>query len=185
MWALARMASRPSTPTATLSQGFLGGDGRELWVYSCRTTAGAALLIGILARNPVCLGLCRLPGLQAIGRISYGGYVLHVPVLMVFAHWPIGRASDRTAHRHPEPYLLVSLGLILLRWLQLGFRITASKSGSSGSVADNRGKCRRRLSKEQPQRWPDSRDSVSLPISGASAGWYHRVPLSGRHAGRA
>ncbi len=29
------------------------------------------------------------------------------------------------------------------------------------------------------------RNSVSPSISGASAGWYHSVPLSGRHAGRA
>lgn len=72
--------------------GILSGDGREIWVYFVPTTAGAALLIGILARNPVCLGLCRLPGLQAIGRISYGGYVLHVPVLMV-----LGPLADRAA----------------------------------------------------------------------------------------
>ena len=29
------------------------------------------------------------------------------------------------------------------------------------------------------------RDSISPPISGASAGWYRRVPLSGCHAGKA
>jgi peptidoglycan/LPS O-acetylase OafA/YrhL len=39
--------------------------------------------MGILAGERRCLTICRLPGLQAIGRVSYGGYLYHLPVLMI------------------------------------------------------------------------------------------------------
>jgi peptidoglycan/LPS O-acetylase OafA/YrhL len=63
--------------------GILFGQGREVMVYFVPTSIGAALLIGILAGDRRLLTLCRLPGLQGIGRISYGGYLFHIPVLIV------------------------------------------------------------------------------------------------------
>jgi peptidoglycan/LPS O-acetylase OafA/YrhL len=62
--------------------GILYGQGREVFVYLVPTGMSAVLLMGILSGERHCLRLCRLPGLQAIGRISYGGYLFHIPVLM-------------------------------------------------------------------------------------------------------
>jgi peptidoglycan/LPS O-acetylase OafA/YrhL len=63
--------------------GILYGQGREIWAYYVPTSLGVALLMAILVRRERLLRLCRFPGLQAIGRISYGGYLFHVPVLMI------------------------------------------------------------------------------------------------------
>jgi peptidoglycan/LPS O-acetylase OafA/YrhL len=63
--------------------GIIYGQGREIWAYFVPTLLGAAALMGILAGERRCLTICRLPGLQAIGRVSYGGYLYHLPVLMI------------------------------------------------------------------------------------------------------
>jgi peptidoglycan/LPS O-acetylase OafA/YrhL len=63
--------------------GNLYGQGREVSVYLIPTLAGAILILSILSRSAWCLRLCRLPGLQAFGRVSYGGYLFHIPILMV------------------------------------------------------------------------------------------------------
>jgi peptidoglycan/LPS O-acetylase OafA/YrhL len=63
--------------------GILYGQGREVFVYLVPTGISAVILMGILAGERHCLRLCRLPGLQAIGRVSYGGYLFHIPVLMI------------------------------------------------------------------------------------------------------
>jgi peptidoglycan/LPS O-acetylase OafA/YrhL len=63
--------------------GIACGQGREIWAYLVPDALAAAALIGILSGERHLLRLCRLPGLQAIGRISYGGYLYHLPVLMV------------------------------------------------------------------------------------------------------
>jgi peptidoglycan/LPS O-acetylase OafA/YrhL len=80
--------------------GIVYGQGREIWAYFVPTLLGAAALMGILAGERRCLAVCRLPGLQAIGRISYGGYLYHLPVLMIlgslvplFARPVLGPAS--------------------------------------------------------------------------------------------
>ncbi|HET6307565.1 MAG TPA: acyltransferase [Rhodopila sp.] len=63
--------------------GILYGQGRELTVYLLPDCLAATILIGILSGERRCLGLGRSANLQAIGRVSYGGYLFHVPVLMV------------------------------------------------------------------------------------------------------
>jgi peptidoglycan/LPS O-acetylase OafA/YrhL len=63
--------------------GIAYGQGREIWLYFVPDALAAAALIGILSGERHFLRLCRLPGLQAIGRISYGGYLYHLPVLMI------------------------------------------------------------------------------------------------------
>jgi peptidoglycan/LPS O-acetylase OafA/YrhL len=63
--------------------GIAYGEGREVSVYFIPVCIGVAALIGILSGTRLWLRLCRVPGLQAIGRISYGGYLFHIPVLML------------------------------------------------------------------------------------------------------
>lgn len=62
--------------------GILVGDGREVTVYLVPVSATVAALLAILAGRRWALAPCRLPGLQAMGRVSYGGYLFHLPVLM-------------------------------------------------------------------------------------------------------
>ncbi|WP_137125193.1 acyltransferase [Roseomonas sp. HF4] len=62
--------------------GILVGDGREVTVYLLPVSAAAAALLAILAGRRWALAPCRVPGLQAMGRVSYGGYLFHLPVLM-------------------------------------------------------------------------------------------------------
>lgn len=69
--------------TRNILSGIIFGQGREIWAYFVPVCVSGAILVGILAGDPRCLRVCRLPGLQAIGRISYGGYLFHVPVLMI------------------------------------------------------------------------------------------------------
>lgn len=84
--------------------GVLYGQGREIWVYYVPTSLSVALLMALLVGREWLLRLCRLPGLQAIGRISYGGYLFHVPVLMIIASLvpafdgPVTGASTYLAH---------------------------------------------------------------------------------------
>ena len=69
--------------TRNILSGVLFGQGRQILVYYVPTSLGIAMLMGIIVRNGALLRICNLPGLQAIGRISYGGYLYHVPVLMI------------------------------------------------------------------------------------------------------
>jgi peptidoglycan/LPS O-acetylase OafA/YrhL len=63
--------------------GILYGQGREVTVYLLPTCTGVTILIGILAGDPLCLSVCRSQTLQAIGRVSYAGYLFHIPILML------------------------------------------------------------------------------------------------------
>jgi peptidoglycan/LPS O-acetylase OafA/YrhL len=62
--------------------GILYGQGREITVYLTPTFVSAAVLTGILSGSKTCRRICGIRSLQAIGRISYGGYLFHLPVLM-------------------------------------------------------------------------------------------------------
>jgi len=62
--------------------GILYGQGREVTVYWIPVLAGVALVAGMLARRPLWLRLGCVPGAQAVGRISYAGYLFHVPAMM-------------------------------------------------------------------------------------------------------
>jgi peptidoglycan/LPS O-acetylase OafA/YrhL len=63
--------------------GILYGHGREITVYLLPVCTGVTILIGILSGERLCLLLCRSQSLQAIGRVSYAGYLYHIPVLML------------------------------------------------------------------------------------------------------
>lgn len=69
--------------TRNILSGILFGQGRQILIYYVPISISAALLIAILAGQRHCLALCRLPWLQEIGRISYGGYLFHLPVLII------------------------------------------------------------------------------------------------------
>jgi peptidoglycan/LPS O-acetylase OafA/YrhL len=70
--------------------GILYGQGREISVYWIPILAGITVISGVLSRRPVWLFFCRLPGIQSIGRVSYAGYLVHVPVIsVVIAALPI------------------------------------------------------------------------------------------------
>ncbi|WP_158927988.1 acyltransferase [Acidisphaera sp. S103] len=61
--------------------GILYGQGREITVYLLPTCIGVTILTGILSGERLCLLVCRSQSLQAIGRISYAGYLFHIPIL--------------------------------------------------------------------------------------------------------
>jgi peptidoglycan/LPS O-acetylase OafA/YrhL len=63
--------------------GILYGQAREITVYLLPTCIGVTILIGILSGERLCLLICRSQSLQAIGRVSYAGYLFHIPVLML------------------------------------------------------------------------------------------------------
>ena len=63
--------------------GVLFGQGRQIWVYYVPTSLSLALLMSILTKRKNLIKICQIRGLQAIGRISYGGYLYHIVVLMI------------------------------------------------------------------------------------------------------
>ena len=69
--------------------GTMWGQGRQIWVYSVVVALASALIALILACEGWLLDACRLTFLRPIGRMSYGAYVYHLPVL--YLHdliWP-------------------------------------------------------------------------------------------------
>jgi peptidoglycan/LPS O-acetylase OafA/YrhL len=77
--------------------GEIWGQGRQVWIFSVIAALASALIALILAGEGWLLNVCRLPLLRPIGRISYGAYVYHLPVLYVYGlYWPFtGTASSR------------------------------------------------------------------------------------------
>lgn len=79
--------------------GILWGEGRQIWLYSTVTGLAFGLIALILAGEPWVLAVCRLPLLRPIGRVSYGAYILHLPVLMLYEFvWPANRAAFSLTH---------------------------------------------------------------------------------------
>jgi peptidoglycan/LPS O-acetylase OafA/YrhL len=60
--------------------GYGAGGGREIVIY----TVVVGLIALILAGERSLVAFCRLPLLRPIGRVSYGAYVYHVPVLSLY-----------------------------------------------------------------------------------------------------
>jgi peptidoglycan/LPS O-acetylase OafA/YrhL len=79
---VARVGAISPDALRNVVSGFLYGQGREVFCYWVPSALGAALLIGLVCGQPACRRLCAPPALQAIGRVSYGGYLFHVPVIM-------------------------------------------------------------------------------------------------------
>ncbi|MEO3435185.1 acyltransferase [Inquilinus sp. CAU 1745] len=60
---------------------FIYGGGREFFLYSIIWICSATLLIGVILRVKWLTALCRIPGLQSVGRVSYGLYLFHAIVV--------------------------------------------------------------------------------------------------------
>ena len=76
-------------------------------------TVAAMLLLILTSRDSVVCGLLRTRWLCAIGKISYGIYVVHLPIIAVFQQrgWPPGRIL---AVSLPASLLLATVSWYLL-----------------------------------------------------------------------
>ncbi|MBR0657403.1 acyltransferase family protein [Plastoroseomonas arctica] len=122
--------------------GILYGQGREVSVYWIPVLTGVALVAGMLARRPMWLMLGRIPGAQAVGRISYGGYLFHVPAIMAVvavAPWTLTSIPGRLV------LFVAAMGLTLAMaqasWMLLERRFLAPparprQAASAVSVTD-------------------------------------------------
>jgi peptidoglycan/LPS O-acetylase OafA/YrhL len=64
--------------------GILWGQGRQVWLYSTIIGLAVALIALIVAGERSVLAVCRVPLIRPIGRISYGAYLFHLPILAFF-----------------------------------------------------------------------------------------------------
>ncbi len=77
--------------------GLMWGQGRQIWIFSIIAALASALISLILAGEGWLLNACRLPLLRLIGRVSYGAYVYHLPVLYLYQLlWP--RTDTASSH---------------------------------------------------------------------------------------
>ncbi|MBO0734105.1 MAG: acyltransferase [Methylocapsa sp.] len=68
---------------------FATGEGRETVIYTVLVGLASALIALILAGEAWLVAFCRLPLLRPIGRVSYGAYVYHFPLLSLYnVLWP-------------------------------------------------------------------------------------------------
>ena len=80
--------------------GVLFGAGREVWVYSAIAALAAGVLATALTGQAPWVWLLRQRWLQAVGRVSYGGYVYHalcVQWIAVLLAWAMA-AMTMTMH---------------------------------------------------------------------------------------
>lgn len=63
------------------------GGAREMWVYTVIAGLSAGVIALVLARETWVIRLLRYPFLQAMGRISYGAYILHGLIVWMFTSW--------------------------------------------------------------------------------------------------
>src|SRR5689334_16369815 len=101
--------------------GTMWGQGRQIWIYSVVVALASTLIMLILAGEGWLLRVCRLPLLRPIGRISYGAYVYHLPVL--YLHdllWPHTGAEPMYTVHHLT-YQLGKFGFGYLVTLLIAF----------------------------------------------------------------
>ena len=73
------------------------GELREVFLYPAIWAISAALIWLLIARDPWLTWLARIPGLQAIGRVSYGAYIYHAIVIYflgAFVPWFVGGGQE-------------------------------------------------------------------------------------------
>jgi peptidoglycan/LPS O-acetylase OafA/YrhL len=98
--------------------GVLLGDLREVFVYPVMWSFAAVLLMLILSGERSALALCRLPGLQAVGRVSFGIYMVNLP-LFLLARACLPALPDRLYH--PLALCCVVPASFALAWLSWRF----------------------------------------------------------------
>jgi peptidoglycan/LPS O-acetylase OafA/YrhL len=94
--------------------GILWGQGRQIWLYSTVIGLAFGLIALILAGERWLLAVCRLPLLRPIGRVSYGAYILHLPVLMLYQFlWSANRATFSLTHSLEKLAFVYSVTLLI------------------------------------------------------------------------
>jgi len=107
-----------------------------VWAYSLLNLSGAALILCALEDTPA-RKLLQIPWLAYIGRISFGLYVLHLPILQIFLiHWPAPYHSMQGLIRFAV-FLIFTCGLAAVsfhffetRFLNLKDSLWAGKRGT-------------------------------------------------------
>ncbi len=87
------------------------GYGREVLLYWLVWGLAASLVLLILARDPLTLKLCRFPGLQAIGRVSFGAYLFHSIVIMLLVTQVPWFQGGGNAMAQPQRLALLAITL--------------------------------------------------------------------------
>lgn len=94
--------------------GILWGEGRQIWLYSTVTGLAFGLIALILAGESWLLAICRLPLLRPIGRVSYGAYILHLPVTSLYQFlWPGNSATFSLSHSLGKFAFVYSVTLLI------------------------------------------------------------------------
>jgi len=101
--------------------GVLVGDFKEVFVYPVMWGLAAALLMLILSGERWVLMLCRAPWVQTIGRMSFGLYIVHIPVFMLVRVLVTHTSLDALPHPVDRVLILVivlpiSCGLAAASW---------------------------------------------------------------------
>lgn len=90
------------------------GHSRQIWLYSIIAGTGSALIALILAGESWLMAACRLPLLRPIGRISFGAYVFHLPVLSVHNHlWPAQKPNSSLTYSLGEFVFVYPVTLLI------------------------------------------------------------------------
>jgi peptidoglycan/LPS O-acetylase OafA/YrhL len=101
--------------------GILWGQGRQIWLYSIVAGLAFGLIALILAGEPWLLAICRLPWLRPIGRISYGAYLFHLPVLVLYQFLWRANSSVFSLTHSLEKFAFVYPVTILIAFLSFRY----------------------------------------------------------------
>jgi peptidoglycan/LPS O-acetylase OafA/YrhL len=103
--------------------GILIGDLREVFVYPVMWSMAAALLMLIIAGDRRIVSACRLPVLQAIGRVSFGVYLFNMPAIMVMGAMLSGSQFATLPHAITDVLILMgALPLsVIVAWVSFQY----------------------------------------------------------------
>ena len=100
---------------------YAAGGGREIVIYTVVIGLASGLISLILAGEGLLVAFCHLQLLRPIGRVSYGAYVYHVPVLALYdVIWPDSFVTwTGTLSRFSTGYLATLLiALLSFRYIE-------------------------------------------------------------------
>jgi peptidoglycan/LPS O-acetylase OafA/YrhL len=127
---------------ADVVSGTIVGQHREVFGYTAVWLASAGLLVGILARLPALIALCRPRIFRWVGRISYGGYVYHGFVIELLTRLLPGSNTGSVFGR--VGFLVVMAGLSIAvaaasyRWIERPFLKLKPQRLPPGTSADQK-----------------------------------------------
>jgi peptidoglycan/LPS O-acetylase OafA/YrhL len=113
----------PSMAFRNVISGILIGDLREVFVYPVMWSMAAALLMLIIAGDRRIVSACRLPVLQAIGRVSFGVYLFNMPAIMVMGAMLSGSQFATLPHAITDVLILMgALPLsVIVAWVSFQY----------------------------------------------------------------